>query len=224
MRVTSRRFVPAGSSGWQGSQLGLVPLAAAEAIPTVVSGANSIIGQLDNLFGDSHKYGQPQYTGAEKSRADTYVLGIAGGSVLAGQYLLSQNRTDTSNYAQQYTQQAIAQVEAAYPDVMKQASMQGPVPDAADGSGGLRILLQLRIPYTSQYAGYSTNNGGPPTGSTLTLVNQVAALPQPGTPSAIAGQAVAAVKSGFSNPWLLLAIGGAAIYAWSESRHSGPRR
>lgn len=224
MRVSSRRFIPAGSSGWQGSQLGLIPLAAAEAVPTVVSGAQSIVGQLDNLFGDTHKYGQPQFTGAEKSRADTYILGIAGGSVLAGQYLLSQNRTDTSTYARQYTQQAIAQVEAAYPETMKEASMQGPVPDAADGAGGLRILLQLRIPYTSQYAGYSTNTGGPPTGSTLTLVNQVAALPQPGTPAAIAGHAASALQAGFSNPWLVLAVGGAVIWGVVEARHQRRRR
>ena len=156
--------------------LGFLPLAA---IPTAVSGAQSVISAVEGLFGGS-RYASSTYEGAEASRANSYLLGIAAGSVQAGQFLLGQLNSDSSKYAQQYCQQILSQAQSNYSATMQAAQAAGMLHDAADGSGGLQILLNLGIPYQNQYAGYSTNTGSPPSGNTATMVQKLATL-TPGT-------------------------------------------
>ncbi len=221
MRVSPRGLVSPGRPAWNDSQLGVLPIAAAV---SVVSGAQNIISNLDSVFGDTHKYGQPNYTGAEKSRADSYLLGIGGGSVLAGQYLIAQNKTDTSPFAQDYTSKALAQAQATFPSVMQQAYAEGGIPDQADGSGGLRVLLQLGIPFNEQYTGYSTDTGQGPSGTTLDLVNKVRSLPQlpAGSSSSPANMGTGILTGGAGSGLAVAAIALAAGVA--VVRSARPRR
>ena len=156
--------------------LGFLPVAA---IPGAVQGAQSVIHAVEGIFGGS-RYASSNYEGAEASRANSYLLGIAAGSVEAGQLLYGQLNSDSSKYAQQYVSQIVSQAESNYSATMQAAKAAGLRHDSADGAQGLQILATLGIPYQNQYAGYSTDTGNPPSGNTATLVQRLATM-QPGT-------------------------------------------
>lgn len=185
---------------------GFLPVAA---IPGAVQGAQSVIHAVEGIFGGS-RFASSTYEGAEASRANSYLLGIAAGSVQAGQLLYGQLNSDSSKYAQQYVVQIVSQAESNYPSVMSQAKSAGLLHDQADGSQGLQILLQLGIPYQDQYAGYSTNTGDPPSDNTATLVQRLATL-TPGT-TTIPGTSIQ-VPTAVKSAAMPLLIGGGLLVA-----------
>ena len=213
--------------------LGLVP-AALQAVPgqvgaaaTILNEATSVINQVESVFsGSSHKYAAPNYEGAEKARADAAALGVAAGSVLAGQYLLGQHRTNTSDYSQSYTGPMIDALEAKYGPVMTQANLAGPVSDSADGYGVLGILKQFNIPFSEQYAGFSTDTGQGPAGATADLVQYLKTLPVSTGTTSTTGTAlsVAGITGGGPGTFLVvLGALGAVGYAVAKSRPRAPR-
>lgn len=220
--MTRRQVAPFRPQAFRDSRLGapsVTQLAAVvPGLGPAVSGAGAIISEVESLvnFGDSHKYGAPNFTGAEKARADAALLGIAAGSVLAGQYLLGQNKSDTSVFAQQYTTQILTQARGAYPSVMQQAENEGAVFDQADGTGVLTILLNNKIPFSGQYVGYSTNTG---TLTASALASQLAALPAL-PPSSTVGSMAAAltgvVPASSSGGLTTLAVVGGGLWALSR--------
>ena len=202
--------------------LGFLPVAA---IPEVVTGAQSLISGVENLFGGASRFASSAYEGAEASRANTYLMGVALGSVQAGQLLLGQNQSDTSAYAQSYTKQILASAQSNYPTVMQQASQAGALHDSADGYQGLLILSQAGVHYANPYAGYSTNTGSAPTGATATLVTQLAALPANGT-TTIPGTSVTTSKpaTGISTASMPMLIGaGILVAVFVATRPKGRR-
>ena len=111
------------------------------------------------------------------AKGDSYLLGIAHGSVESGELLLEMPLEDTGSFTVSYAKQLIAAADQNYPNVMRQARL-GPLErDSADGYRGLAILLQLGIPFNNPHAGYDTNSGAPPSGATASVVQQLASLP-----------------------------------------------
>jgi hypothetical protein len=206
-------------------ELGFLPVAA---VPAIVNEGQALISNVENLF-SSHKYAQPQFEGAEKARADAAALGVAGGSVLAGQYLLSQTRTDTSDFARQYTQQILSALQSGQTTapVMQHAALAGPVPDSADGFGVLSVLKQLGIPFSEQYAGFSTDSGNGPAGATADVVQYLKTLTVPSGTTSTTGTALSVAGIAGKTPaafvWVL-AIGGAAFAAYALSQGPKGRR
>lgn len=128
------------------------------------------------LFGGTGKYGTVQSEGAEQARIDAAELGISKGSVEAGQYLLGQAQSDTSNYAKQATANAVNRMQVAYPDIMAQAEAAGLKHDTADGYGVLSILLNLGVPFSETYAGYDTTTTQPGSPETRAIVEKLRTL------------------------------------------------
>ena len=199
------------------------------AVASAVTGVEGLLSSIHNIFGGGSGYGTPAGEGAERSRADSYLIGIAHGSVEAGQYLIGQHQSDTSSFAQSYTSQILAAAQSNYPQVMQQASQAGALHDTENGYNGLLILSQLGVHYSETYAGYSTGNASAPTGATAALVQQLAALPQLGTstipgtsiPSGTATGALGGAISGASMPLL---IGAGILAAVFFSTRPKPRR
>lgn len=164
------------------------------AIAAAASGLSSL---ASTLSGSSHKFAGTSFEGAEQARADAGALGAAAGNVQAARYLLSQQKTNTSNYAKSATAAAIQQATAANPATMQQARAT-PLTDAdkdqADGTGVLGILYQLKIPLTDPYAGYSTNTGGPGSSTAMGYAAYLRQLP-PLTSSPLPGVGVTPTTS-----------------------------
>jgi hypothetical protein len=142
------------------------------------------------MFGGTGKYGTVQAEGAEQARIDAAILGIQAGSLDAARFLLGQASSDTSNYAKSATQTALSRMQLAAPSVMNQAQALGPMYDQADGLGVLTILSNLNIPFSDQYAGYSTTTTQPGSAAAMSLaaklkqINPNATLPG-GIPASI---------------------------------------
>lgn len=168
----------------------------------LVAATSSVVDFVNSIIGNSHKFGGTTYEGAEQARADAGAIGAAGGSVQAARYLLAQQKTDTSAYAQSATKAAIVQATAANPAVMQQA-MATPLTDAdhdqADGTNVLGILWQLKLPLADAYAGYSTSTGGPGSGTAMQLAQQLRALP-PLASGALPGAGSIATSSPMTSP------------------------
>lgn len=145
--------------------------------PGVGTAGGAGVGTLvANLFGGTGKYGTVQSEGAEQARVDMALLGAQHGSVQAAQFLLGQSLSDTSNYAKQATQKALATLSVSNPDVYAQAEAAGPQYDTADGIGVMQILLNLGIPYNgaaAQYAGYNTTTTQAGSAQAMALAQQV---------------------------------------------------
>ena len=183
--MTPRNLAPAVTvRRAESAYLGITGLDAAAQVPgpqqPVVAAASGFVSFVNSITGNSHRFAGTTYEGAEQARADAGALGAAAGSVQAARFLLSQQKTDTSNYAKSATAAAIQQATAANPAVMAQARAT-PLTDAdkdqADGSGVLGILWQLQIPFSDPYAGYSTNNGAPGSTTATQLAAKLRQLP-----------------------------------------------
>lgn len=168
--------------------LGVSALDVAAAIPgptqPFAAAASSLTSFIGAITGSSHRFAGTAYEGAEQARADAGAMGAAGGSVQAARYLLAQQKTDTSPYAQQATKAAIQQATMANPTVMQQAQstpLTDQDHDQPDGTGVLGILYQLKFPLTDAYAGYSTNTGGPGSETAMQLAAALRQLPPIGS-------------------------------------------
>jgi hypothetical protein len=172
------------------------------------------------LFGGTGKYGTVQSEGAEQARIDAAVLGITkASSVPAAQFLLGQAQSDTSNYAKQATQTAVAQMQLQHPDIMNQAEAIGPQFDTADGVGVMTILLQNRIQFLDTYAGYDTTTTQPGSAAARALAQQLRTLPASGSIAGITSASVTIPGTTQQVPIvLLLGIGIAAYFALTKKR------
>ena len=200
-------------------------LGTAAAVPSPIqpvaagaAGVESIISGLTSLFGGASRFNSAPYEGAQTSIINTYLLGIAHGSVKAGQFLLAANQYDTSAFSKTYDGQALSEAQQAWPLVMQQAAQAGAMKDTQDGYGGLLILSQLNVGYTNQWAGYNNNTGAPPSGATLQLVQQLAQLPgASGTPASVSptniGSAGTGGVAGISTASMPMLIGAGILVA-----------
>lgn len=175
----------------------------------LVPGGSSIATGVETLLGATSGANMTQAKQAgERARINSYLAGIAAGSVLSGQLLLGIHESNTDSFTQQLSAQAIADATSNHADVMSEARAEGSVRDQADGYQGLSVLSNLGVRFVDPGAGYNTSTGAPPSGATAALVQQLASLPVKTAGQTAAG---APAKAGFPL-WLALGLGGAAVY------------